>query len=293
MSPLVCVNAKNNRGDSRSTAPSYTIFTHRFRRPTIFQIKPTFSKPTKFKQKCWTDTIIGYQHEAKKLTKCILNNRKLLGRPYSWFVTIYVWPVMPPAEAAALWTKTCRSLRNQGIVALWVREPTRKNKIHYHLIVSSRQSREELVEAIETAMPSRKKTGWHKNIEPVDDDPTLAYYITKAKMRGKVRGKVVPDKYASKRLLFKTGTKLHKHRTIGDFWLKPTKEIWQEVRDTEKRIAEGLSDYRVRRLARRVHEMIGGCVEFKQIERNFGYFANTPAIQDQIAATANLQVFPT
>jgi len=259
--------------------------------PEIFQRKPEFFKPSQFKLKSWTDTIAGYQHEANKLTTCILKNRKLLGRSYRWFVTIYIWDVMPPKEAAALWTKVCRNLRRQGIVALWVREPTKKNKVHYHLLVSSQQTEQQLLAAIEAAMPPRKTVGWHKSIDPVDDRWWLAFYITKAKIRGYYKGNLVPDKYATKRLLFTPGTNLKKHGTIGKFWLKSTKALWKEVQEKEKKIAEGLADERVRKLAKHVHELINGYYPLKTIERNFGYSAQSAAVQDWIAALEEEEPF--
>jgi hypothetical protein len=199
---------------------------------------------------------------------------------------------MSPKEAAALWGKVCTALRRKGIVALWVREPTRKNKIHYHLLVSSRQSKAELETTIIAAMPSRKETPWHKNIKPVDDRWWLAYYITKAKKSGMFRGKVVPDKYMTKRLLFKPNTKLHKHGEIGKFWLKPTKALWKSIQEREAKIEKGLADGRVGRLARYAFELINGEVPLKTIERNFGYFADTAGIQDWLAVISDGEAVP-
>lgn len=252
--------------------------------PEIFQAKPLFSKPSQFKAKSWTETIEGYQYEAKKLTTCILNNRKLLGRPYSWFVTIYIWDVMPPNEAAKLWTKVCRNLRRLGIIALWVREPTKKNKVHYHLLVSSQQTEKDLLATIEAAMPPRSEVGWHKNIKAVDNRWWLPFYITKAKIKGKFKGKTVPDKYASKRLLFQSKTQLRKHGTIGKFWIKSIAQLWKEVQLVEQRIANGLQDQRVKELAKYVYDLVQGYVPLKQIERNYGYHADSSVVQDWISS---------
>lgn len=251
----------------------------------IFQRHPLLSKPSQFRPKSWTETIEGYLHEAKKLSVCILKNRKLLGRPYSWFVTLYVWDVMTPKEAAALWSKASRNMRRHGITALWIREPTKKNKIHYHMLVSSQQSEKDLAEVIEASMPSRKVVGWHKSIDAINERWWwLAFYITKARVKGEYQGRLVPDKYLTKRLLFKPHTKLRKHGTIGPFWLKTIKAIWQEVKDQERKIAEGLADHRVRRLAKHVHELIGGYYPLKTIQRSFGLHSQSPAVQDWIAA---------
>jgi hypothetical protein len=213
------------------------------------------------------------------------------GRHYRWFVTIYVREVMQPKDAATLWAKVCRKLREKGVVALWVREPTKKNKVHYHLIVSSQQSKEDLIAAIESAMPDRQAIDWHKNIKPVDYRWWLAYYITKAKIRGKFKGNIVPDKYATKRLLFKSGTGLDKHGTIGNFWLKPTKANWKEVQEQEKKIAEGLEDERVRNLAKHVYKLLDGYYPLRRIERSFGFDAQSSVIQNWFDALAQDEPF--
>lgn len=248
----------------------------------IFQRTPAFSKPSRYKLKSWTDTIEGYLNEAKQLTFCILKNRRLLGRPYSWFLTIYIRKQMSAKDAAFMWTKACRNLRRHGIIALWVREPTKRNTIHYHLLVQNDVLKRDLEKIIEASMPSRKDTDWHKKIMANDDRVWLPYYITKAKIKGTVRGKSVSDKYAPKRLLFKPGLGLRKFGTIGPFWLQSKQEIWRKVQETERRIAEGLSDARVCRLARHAFEFLDGHIPLNRIKRSFGYWAHAAAIQDWI-----------
>ena len=110
------------------------------------------------------------------------------------------------------------------------------------------------------------------------------------KFRGQFKGMIVPDKYATKRLLFKPGTKLRKHGTIGNFWLKSTKAIWKDVQEKETKIAEGLADERVRKLAK-IDQLIDGYYPLKQIERNFGLDAGNPVIQDWIAALTDDDLF--
>src|SRR5690606_22295191 len=100
----------------------------------IFQKNPPFSKPSQFIAKGWTDSIEGYVNEAKKLATCIINNRRA-GRQYPWFLTIYIRAMLSPNQITAQWTKVCRNLRSHGIVAIWVREPTKAGKVHYHLLV--------------------------------------------------------------------------------------------------------------------------------------------------------------
>lgn len=245
----------------------------------IYQKKPPLSKPSMFTAKSWTDTVEGYVNEARKLTTCIRHNRKLMGRPYTWLVTIYIWPLLSPAEITALWTAACRKLRAKGIVALWVREPTKSNKCHYHLLVSSPIDKSSLIAAIEQALPQRKTIGWHKRVQQVDDEWWLARYLTKAKVSCRVNGVHVEDKYARKRLLFQPGLNMKKYGTIGKFWVTSKKAIWQTVRDREQRIAAGLADWRIKRLASHAHQLVLGYVPLRTIERSFGYYAKSPHIQ--------------
>ena len=250
----------------------------------LFQKKPLWTKQSSHKLKSWTDTIEGYLNEAKKLTTCLFLNRKLSRQPYTWFTTIYVDVVMTPKEVNDWWKKAARNLKRKGVVALWVREPTSTNKVHYHLLLRSNHSKQDLTKIIEESLPSRKLGRWHKNIEPiVGSDWRVLHYITKAKTPGKTKtGKYVADLYLKKRLLFKPKLGIRKVGTIGNFWSKNKEAIWSEVKAKEKRIAEGLEQANVRRLAQYAFEFIEGYVPLRQIERNFGFDWDSPATQNWI-----------
>jgi hypothetical protein len=245
----------------------------------IYQKKPIWSQPSAHKLKSWTETVEGYLNEAKKLTNCLFRNRKLAKEPYTWFVTIYVDVVMQPKAVNEWWKKAVRNLQRNGVIALWVREPTSTNKVHYHLLLRSRHAKRQLVTIIEESLPDRKLGRWHKNIKPVEgSDWRLLHYISKAKTPGKTKsGTFVKDLYAKKRLLFKSGLGIRKHGTIGAFWVKSKEAIWSEVKAKEKRIAEGLAQPNVKRLAEYAYEFVGGYVPLRQIERNFGYYSDSPA----------------
>lgn len=254
----------------------------------IYQRKPLLSKPSQFKAKGWTETVEGYRHEANKLTRCILRNRRLMRTPYTWHVVINIETVHSPKQIADLWTKAVRTLRSKGIVALWIREPTRSGKVHYHLILRTTISRAQLERVVKEAMPKKspgqKRAGWHKSLTPIrcDREWQLAHYVTKARIAGYRKGKKVEDYYAEKRLLFTTGLKIKKYGEIGDFWLKPKKQLWQEIIDIEKRIAEGLEKPNVERLCKHVHDFIGGYVSLKDIRRSFGFSAGKQPVQQWI-----------
>jgi hypothetical protein len=256
------------------------------RATNIFQRQTVRSKPSLFKPKGWTDSLESYINEAGKLRTLILRNRRLAGQPYTWHVTINVESVQTPAEIKTLWDRACRSLRDSGIVALWVREPTKSNKVHYHLILRTQITRKELEKVIKAAMPKKqpgqKRAGWHKSIKPVTDDWQLAHYVTKAKIAGSVRGRRVDDYYASKRLLFVSGLPFNKVGMVGDFWVKPKGKMWDDVKAVEKKIAEGLAKPNVRRLAKYAYDLIGGYFKLKDIERSIGAAAGEPEVRGWI-----------
>jgi hypothetical protein len=251
----------------------------------IFQTKPPFNKPSQFRAKGWTETEQGYISEAKQMTMCLLRNRRYMRRPYTWAVHININEVLPPDAIASMWPPVCRNLRRNGVVCLWVREPNRRNTVHYHLVVKNHISRKQLEQAIEKSMPSRSEVKWRKKTEEIDNEWRYCHYITKAKIKGKVKGKLVADMHRRKRRLFKAGLRFDKYGTVGNFWEagKTKKKLWDEIKETEKRIAKGLEDPDVDRLVQHVFEMMGETVPKKRSERSFGYSADFPAVQDWIS----------
>lgn len=250
----------------------------------IFQTTPPWTKTSNFKLKSWTETVQGYLNEAKNLTTCLIRNRELAKRPYTLFLTIYVDVTMQPKAINDWWKKAARNLQRKGVVAIWVREPTRTNRVHYHLLLRSIHTKEQLATIIEESLPSRKTGRWHKNIKVVRKrDGRLLRYITKAKTAGETKsGIYLSDLYRRKRLLFKSGLGIRKHGTIGRFWSKSKEAIWEDVKAREKRIAEGLEQPNVKRLAQHAYEFVDGYVPLRQIERNFGYYPDSPGIQNWI-----------
>jgi hypothetical protein len=196
------------------------------------------------------------------------------------FLTIYVDVTMQPKAINDWWKKASRNLQRNGVVALWVREPTRTNRVHYHLLLRSIHTKKQLATIIEESLPSRRFGRWHKNIKTVQKkDGRLLQYITKAKTAGVTKsGVYLSDLYRKKRLLFKSSLGIRKHGTIGRFWVKSKQAIWNDVKAREKRISEGLEKPNVKRLAEHVYEFVDGCVPLRQIERSFGYYSDSPGI---------------
>lgn len=251
----------------------------------IYQANPTFSKPSQFEPKGWTDTVLGYIREAKQWAMCVLRNRRLMKQAYTWAVHINLNEELPPDEIAPMWEKACRKLNERGIVCLWVREPNRLNKLHYHIIVKNPISEADLKKAIDEAMPSRKVVKWRKRVEAIINEWRLCHYVFKAKVKGRNKqGVMADDLYRKKRLLFKANMPFKKVGTIGDFWEsgKNKKKLWDEIKAIEKRIADGLEKPNMTMLVKHVYELIGDTLPLKEIKRCLGYWADEPAIQDWV-----------
>ncbi len=245
----------------------------------LFQRRPLWSKPSIHKVKSWTESIETYHRSAMQLTQCILHNRRLMKRPYRWFLTINFEDVMEPSLVSSRWKTACDNLRDRGIHALWVKEVSKTNRVHHHLLVKNDMTREELAQVVEQSMPSRKATmRWHKMIKPVKGGWRLAFYITKAKLACYINGRPVADYYARKRLLFKANLGIKKVGTIGSFWERPKGEIWAEITENEKRIGKALERREVRLLVIHVQEMLGNSVPIEKIERPIGLHAESPGV---------------
>lgn len=246
----------------------------------LYQTAPAMSKPSLYRPSGWTDTVAGYVREAKQLTQCILQNERLAGEPYSWFVTVNVDDEQPAAEVNALWRRVSRRLKAGGIVALWVREVGSNNKIHYHMLVRSRIGRAALGDAVHAAMkPEAARWHWRPQQVRAGGVWQLAHYMTKAKISGFVNGRRVDDYYADKRLLFRSKTGVRKLGQIGGFWVESRAAIWRGIRDREERIADGLERPHVRPLVDHMYALCDGTVPVAKIERAVGYYAADPDVQ--------------
>lgn len=249
----------------------------------IYQENPLDWRRHPHKLKSWTDTVTGYLNSAEKLSRCILENRKLMGRDYTWAVSINIEIEMLPEEIGEFWTKICRKLRD-WIVALWVREASLSNHCNYHLIVKNEITKDELEEAIENSMPKREIVPWHKCIEPIINQIIYPRYITKAAVKGLVNGKLVRDKYRDKRLLFKPNLGFEKYGFIGPFWEISKTTMWENVQNSEKTIADGLKKPNIKPYAKHIHELVGKERTLKQIQRKYGIAAHDPEFQKIVKA---------
>ena len=253
--------------------------------PMIWQNDARFMNTYSDRSKSWTETIQSFQRIAKEYASLILYNEEL-GVRHRHFVTIYFRSHLPPKEFRDYWTATCRKLRRNELIGLWVVEPSRKNKFHIHMLVTSQHSTNEIKLLLELAMPSREKVKWHKQVKMIDRTQKtpmliLAHYITKARLDVYRDGTLQIDVYRNKRLLFKPNLGITKIGTLRQYWSKPRKEMWQDIKDREFTIAQGLAEPGMYQLVRHIHRMLGGHVSKKRIERNLGKIADKPHVKQQ------------
>lgn len=238
----------------------------------IFQDKPKFKSNSLFKDSGWTTSISGYQREAKKFAKCLIENQRLTGSPYTWFVTLNIYKTMTPATLKTWikneWKTITRNLFNKKVICCWIVECNRKNQVHYHFVFRSCHTEKEIEEIFEASVPARASLGgWHKKIEFVlSKSKRLPYYAIKAKIQGLTkRGWHSKDLYARKRILFKPNLGIRKHGKIGEFWSKPIEKIWDEKKKRAKAIADKLENGDVKMVAAFFSDLTG--VHLRKVQK--------------------------
>lgn len=258
----------------------------------IYQSKPNYFPSFSPYRKSWTDSHKAYTNIANSYASLLIDNEKLSCKPYRHFITIYIRKQLPIKTANQILSRCFGFLKRRGVVAFWVKEPTRKHKLHVHLLVNSQHTRRQLEQFIEQAMPSRKEIGWHKQVKPIIGSSFYwCFYICKGKIPGIVKstGKYSNDMFKRKRLLFAPGLRIKKVGTIGAFWHQPLGEMRKQKKMIEENIAHGLSQFGISDLAEHVYQFLEGTVSKNDIKRSFALHWNSHAIQKWIKQLKNNQ----
>lgn len=259
----------------------------------IYQLDPLrFDLDRVHKPRGFTRSVEAYVNAASREVRLLCENQKLLveqtGCGYTLAATINVHDFLSPKEVAATWKQTTRKLAKNGLVAYYVREPSKSNRVHYHLVISSIQDEREARGIIAEAKP--KGLTWHCQVEPLRPQRTwltVFRYILKAKVAGDVirNGKSVwvPDIYKNDRLLFVPRLPFNKIGVIGTFCVVQKSKIWETVRSTEKAIADGLKKEGVKELCQWLHDVyFRGQQSMTSIERSIGLHADHEYVQQWI-----------
>lgn len=256
------------------------------RTPKLYQTKPKKrSRSNYFTEHGW-HTLDGFLYEADKFARCVeWAKNRYFKTPFTYFVSVNFTEDIKPVDMKRLWAKVCRSLKAKGVVAVWTVEASKlrfttvKGKVkksgdrfNYHLILRSDTPN---VKALLKAATKGVKT----NIKPerwnARKGRHAAAYIVKAK-RAKFKDgeKISSDRWAAKRVLFKPAHKMRKYGTIGDFWPvgKNKEAIWAEIKDLEKKTAEGMNEPNVKEYSDFLYDLTGGFFTFRRVRREVAYW---------------------
>jgi hypothetical protein len=244
----------------------------------LYQIRPVRRhRPPGYTEDGW-HSLDGYQYEADKLARCVMwARRRYFQTEFTFFASVNITEDVTAAEMKVLWSKVARYLKNNGVVAFYTCEASRRsNRFNFHLLLRSETAN--LKELLKTATKNVST-----NIQVRRYDPGMGRftvrYMTKAKTSKYKNGVLVSrDRWARKRVLFRQELKIRKYGWIGDF-LPPGKNkdgLWDEIIAHERRISEGLQEPGAEDYAAELHELVGGTVSLDHIRRSVGYFGVPP-----------------
>lgn len=168
----------------------------------------------------FTNSICSYIKQAKNCIDEILESK---AKP-KWYAVVRIDDILTAQDHNQHWKLIARRLRQKKVVALWTREATKANRLHYNFLISYPTSETEMEDAIRFAFGGMKINLKAKRI---DQKKILDYvfYVFKGKRKGKIKkgpkdkvGEWSSDMYQYDRLLFKKHSPLRKHDCIGQFY---------------------------------------------------------------------------
>ncbi len=215
----------------------------------------------------------GYLNEAKQLARCLVENQRLRGENYALEAVVKFAPDLTLQEHDTVWKKATRNMKNRRVVGVWVREPSRSGRVHYHLLLVSPELPRVAGDTIKQAIPKAYRSRAVVHVDSVRDQFAMCYYVCKAKLPyiDPETGKYYRDRWAGKRLLFFREITLQKYGSIGRFWHTPKREIWKQIIGEERRLSQYRSE--VYHEAQMLHRLVGVEVSLNRIVRNLCWTA--------------------
>ncbi len=195
----------------------------------LFQREPSPYSSYDIPPESWTESIPSYTRCASKLARCVDRVRRAYGIRLLQHVTINFNDFQSPTDARSNWNRVKRRLDAAGIVAFWVREAGKSDKVHNHLLVTNSWPPDVIKTTCQDALrdcPSRT------SIKSIDNPWLCTRYVLKARV---AKGEN-SDIFRKKRRLFVPKTGLRKHGTIGKFWPVSITEIRQYFKAKERRL---------------------------------------------------------
>jgi len=229
----------------------------------------------------FTESISSYIKEAGKELTLLIRNRELQKHPYRWEVTINLEKILCPKDVRTAWAKMSRKLNRSGVVAYRIAEPTKSNKVHFHLLVKSNHTDAELKRIVAAATDG---IDCHTHLSLIEDEFRYIAYMLKARIGVVVGGRLIKDYHATKRLLFQSKTGIRKVGTVGKFWVQPKAKIWESIRKKKQQLGEAIAPSEIKGLIQYLYaDFFGKTIPKKDLERQIGLNADEPAIKEWAA----------
>lgn len=210
----------------------------------LFQTKPKQGWPDQH-GRSWKN-ICGSNRNNWKLQRRHERNAKLI--PYKTAGTINILKDLTVKGIQSVWAKITRKFAEAKVVAWWRREVSRySNRVHYHLVVVSDHTSEELKALVRSSQPKYLKAkDYRLQFETIRNAKHWAEYCCKTTIFDRVG---TPSFHAGKVVLFAENVGLAVHDTIGHFWkYKPkprTKQQKQAYRVKQHKLKEAYSDHAI------------------------------------------------
>ncbi len=240
----------------------------------LYQLRPKKRvRPWGYPEDGWY-TVDGYIYEADQLSRCVAwARRQYFNDEFTFFASINITEDLTADQMKKLWSKVCRYLKNNHVVAIYTCEVSRRsNRFNYHLLPRSHTPN--LKELMKFAMKGVKTNIKVEPYNPGEGRFTVRY-MTKAKTAKYKNGVLVSnDRWARKRVLLRRELKMRKYGTIGDFWPQGINKdaLWDEIKAHERKIAAGLQQPGAEEYALELHELIQGYFPLNRVRRSVGYF---------------------
>jgi len=240
----------------------------------IYQLRPKKRlRPFGYTEDGW-HTRDGYLYEADKLSRCVAwARRRYFKDEFTFFASINITEDVAADRMKALWSKACRYLKDNNVVALYVIEASRRsNRFNYHLLVRSNTPN---LKALLKFATKDVETNIKVETYNPGEGRFSVRYMTKAKTPKYKQGELITnDRWARKRVLLRHELKMRKYGTIGEFWPpgKNKDALWAEIIAHERKITEGLQEPGAEIYALELHELIQGYFSLNTVRRSVGYF---------------------
>jgi hypothetical protein len=240
----------------------------------LYQIRPKKRNRSQTYTESQWHTKDGAIYEANRLSQCVAWARRYyFEEEFTYFVSVNITQYLSPDQLKELWKKVRRSLSNNGVIALWVLEISRRtNHFNYHFLLRSKH--DNLKDILKFAFKT-VKTNIKVEVYNPREGHLVVRYMTKAKTAKYLDGMLISlDRWATKRVLFRRDLGLNKFGSLGDFWPvgKNRDSIWAEIIEHQRRIREGLLAPGAEDYAEEIHKLIGGYYPFAKVRRCVGYF---------------------